>query len=769
MRSRFVLRPIAALLMATGIFATATLANVAEAAEPFTVKDIRVEGIHRTEAGTVFSYLPVKVGDTFTDEKAAEAIKALYATGFFNDVRIEVDNGVLVVIVAERPAVASVTFSGAREFEADVLKRALREIGLSEGQIFDRASLDRAEQELKRQYLTRGYYSAQVTTTVTPADRNRVAVSFDVVEGEIARIRQISIVGARAFSQKDLLENFRLSTPGWFTWYSKADQYSRQKLTADLESLRSFYLNRGYLEFNVESTQVSITPDKKDIYITVNVTEGEKYTISDVKVAGDTPLAPEQVQSALQIKAGDVYNGEKVAETTRLLQERLGAVGYAFANANAAPELNRDKREVALTIFIDIGRRVYVRNINVTGNTRTRDEVVRREVRQMESGWYDGDKIRTSRERIDRLGYFTEVNVETPAVPGSSDQVDVNFAVTEKPTGLFNVGAGFSSSEKLILSTSIQQTNLFGSGNTVGLDVNTSKLLRTIAVSQTTPYFTTDGVSRSIDVFHRTITPSTISLGDYRIRTTGAGMTFGVPFSEVDTVFFGARYENTHIDLSAISPLAYIQFVNTFGADTQAFSGTVGWARDSRDSVLAPTRGRYQRANLEATLPTGDLQYYRFTYQHTYYWPLTRDFTIMGNGEFGHGRGYGNKPLPVFKNFYAGGIGSVRGYETSSLGPVDANGTPLGGATRINLNAELQFPFPGTGLDRTFRGFVFVDAGNVFGEGAKVSVSEFRYGTGAGFQWLSPIGALKLSIGVPLKKKPTDRSQRFQFTIGSGF
>jgi len=763
MRSRFVLRPLAALLMATGIFTSAV------AAEPFTVRDIRVEGIQRTEAGTVFSYLPVKVGDTFTDEKAADAIKALYATGFFNDVRIDVDNGVLVVVVTERPAVASVTFSGAREFEQDVLKRALREIGLSEGQIFDRASLDRAEQELKRQYLTRGYYSAQVTTTVTPTDRNRVAVSFDVIEGEIARIRQISIVGARAYAQKDLLENFRLATPGWFTWYSKADQYSRQKLTGDLETLRSFYLNRGYLEFNVESTQVSITPDKKDIYITINISEGEKYTVSDVKVVGDTPLAPEQVQSALQIKAGDVYNGERLAETTRLLQERLGAVGYAFANANAAPEVNREKREVALTIFIDIGRRVYVRNVNITGNTRTRDEVVRRELRQMEGGWYDGDKIRNSRERVDRLGYFTEVSVETPAVAGTSDQVDVNLAVTEKPTGIFNVGAGFSSTEKLILSTSIQQSNLFGSGNTVGLELNTSKLLRTIAVSQTTPYFTTDGVSRSVDVFHRTVTPSSISLGDYRIRTTGAGMTFGVPLTEVDTIFLGGRYEFTHIDLSALSPLAYINFVNTFGADTKAFTGTVGWSRDSRDSILAPTRGRYQRANLEATLPTGDLQYYRATYQHTYYWPMTRDFTLMGNAEIGYGHGYGNKPLPVFKNFYAGGIGSVRGYETSSLGPKDANGTPIGGAARANFNAELQFPFPGTGLDRTFRGFLFLDGGNVFAEGAKIAVSDFRYGTGLGLSWLSPIGALKLSIGVPLKKQALDRAQRFQFTIGSGF
>jgi len=763
MRPRFALRPIAALLMAMGIAGTSV------AAEPFVVRDIRVEGIQRTEAGTVFSYLPVKVGETFTDEKAAEAIKALYATGFFSDVRLEAENNVLVVTLAERPSIASVAFSGAKEFDAETLKKALREIGLTDGQIFDRSSLDRAEQELKRQYLTRGFYAAQVTATVTPIERNRVAITFNITEGEIAKIRQISLIGLKAFGAKELLGNFRLTTPGWLTWYTKSDQYNKQKLTGDLENLRSFYLNRGYLEFNVESTQVSITPDKKDIYITVNLSEGEKYTVSDVKVVGDTPLPPDQLQALMQLKAGDVYNGERLGESTRQIQERLGAVGYAFANANATPEVNREKREVALTVFIDIGRRVYVRNINVSGNTRTRDEVVRRELRQTESGWFDGDKIRISKERVDRLGYFTEVNVETPAVPNSPDQLDVNFAVTERPTGIFNVGAGFSTAEKLILSTSIQQTNLFGSGNTVGIDVNTSKLYRTVAVSQTTPYFTVDGISRTVDAYYRTITPASISLGDYRIKSRGLGMSFGVPFSEVDTVFFGARYEGTAIELQTTSPLTYVNFVNTFGAQTHALMGTIGWARDSRDSALAPTRGRFQRANAEITTPSGDLRYVRTTYQHTYFYPINRDFTIMGNGEVGIARGFGGRPLPVFKNYYAGGIGSVRGYETSTLGPRDTNGSPIGGATRLNANVELQFPIPGSGLDRTFRGFTFLDAGNVYGENEKISLGELRYSTGLGMAWLSPIGALKVSIAMPLHRQPIDRVQRFQFTIGSGF
>lgn len=762
-RARFNLHPIAAIVMALG------LAGNAIAAEPFVVRDIRVEGIQRTEAGTIFSYLPVKVGETFTDEKGAEAIKTLFATGFFSDVRLETDNGILIVQVAERPAIATVNFSGNKEFDTDILKKALRDIGLAEGQIFDRSSLERAEQELKRQYLTRGLYGAQVAATVTPLERNRVAISFIVSEGEVAKIRQINILGTKTFAARELLKEFQLATPSWFSWYSKADRYSKQKLTADLETLRSFYLNRGYLEFNVESTQVSITPDKQDIYITINVSEGERYTVSEVKVAGDAPVPVEELRALIQLKPGDTFSGEKLTESTRKIQERLGAAGFAFANANAAPEVNREKREVAFTIFVDPGRRVYVRNVNVTGNTRTRDEVVRREMRQIEGGWYDSEKIKVSKERVDRLGYFTEVNVETPPVAGSPDQVDLNVAVTEKPTGVFNIGAGFSSAEKLILSMSIQQANLFGSGKTVGLDINTSRVNRTIAVSQTDPYYTIDGISRAFDVYYRTTDPSTLSLGEYRLKSTGLGVNYGVPFTELDTVYFGGRFEGTKIELTPTSPLTYINYVNTFGTSSSALIGTIGWSRDSRDSVIAPTRGRYQRANLELTLPTGDVRYGRASYQHTYYYPLSRDFTLMGNAELGIGRGYGNRPLPVFKNYYAGGIGSVRGYDTSSLGPRDANGDPIGGATRMNANVELLFPIPGTGTDRSFRGFTFFDAGYVYGENQKIDLGELRYSFGFGLNWLSPIGALKLSIGMPLRKKAIDRTQRFQFTIGSGF
>ncbi len=761
------------------IAAFALCSGQALAVAPFTVRDIRVEGIQRTEAGTVFSYLPVRVGETYTDEKGTAAIKALYATGFFKDVRVEVEGDVLVVMVEERPAIAGVEFTGTKEFEKDALVKALKEIGLAESRIFDKALVDKAEQELKRQYLSRGLYGVQITTTITPIERNRVTVNFAVDEGEVSRIKQINIVGNKAFKDSELRDLLSLSTPGWFTWYTKADQYSKQKLTGDIETLKSFYLNHGYLELQIESTQVSITPDKKDIYITININEGEKYTVSGVKLEGEMFGREEELKSLVQLKAGDVYSGEKLAESVKKISERMGNFGYAFANVNANPEINREKKEVAFTVLIDPGKRVYVRRINVVGNSKTRDEVVRRELRQFEDSWYDGEKIKLSRDRVDRLGYFKEVNIETPEVPGSVDQVDINMAVVEKPTGNILLGAGFSSSEKLTFTGSIQQTNAFGSGNTLGLDLNTSQLNRTIAVSQTNPYFTDDGVSRSYEVFYRTTRPPLVNTGDYAVKTAGANIKFGVPFSELDTIYFGAGVERTKVETYNTndpnhpnSPQLYLTYASNFGdgivATTTSFPLTAAWQRDSRDSALTPSVGRYQRVNLEVA-PAGSLRYYRAIYQHQYFQPLFRTITLALNGEFDYGKGLGGKPYPVFKNFYAGGIGSVRGFDTSSLGPRATNGDPLGGTSRIIANAELQFPFPGSGSDRSLRWFTFFDAGNVYAEGDKVKLSELRYSAGLGISWISPIGPLKLSYGTPLNAKADDKKQRFQFQLGTGF
>lgn len=738
----------------------------AAALEAFVVKDIRIEGIQRTEAGTVFSYLPIKVGETLTEERAAAAIRALYATGFFRDVTLEAENGVLIVTVLERPSIAQIDLTGVREFEPDQLKAGLKQVGLAEGRIFDRSLLDRAEQELKRQYISRGKYAATVTTTVTPLERNRVAVNFVVSEGDVAKIRQISIIGAKAFTERQLLDQIVLRTPGLMTWFSKHDQYSRQKLQADLESLRSFYLNRGFIEFNVDTTQVSITPDKKDIYITIGITEGDQYTVSDIRLAGEMLVPEPELRKLIRLQPGDLFSREQLTESTRAISDRLGDDGYAFANVNAAPQVDREKRQVAFTFFVDPGRRVYVRRINIAGNTRTRDEVIRREMRQIEGGWYSASKVNLSRSRIDKLGYFNEVNVETPSVAGSTDQIDVNISVSEKPTGNLLVGAGFSTGEGVVLSGGISQSNVFGSGNHLGLQINTSKVNTVYSLSLTEPYYTIDGVSRGFDIYLRDVDPTEINSGRYKTKTVGAQIRFAVPVTELDTINYGLGFEQTDLTTFTDSPLRYIEYVNTFGAKNATILGTIGWSRDGRDSLIYPTQGRLNRANAEIALPGGDLRYYRLTYQHQWYYPLTRHYTMMLNGELGYGDGIGDKPLPFYKNYFAGGVNSVRGYEPNSLGARDTNDDPLGGRRRAVVNGEFLFPFPGLANDRSVRMSAFVDSGMV---GEKFETGAFRYSAGLSVLWISPLGPLKISAAQPLNEKVGDRIQRFQFTFGAAF
>lgn len=738
----------------------------ANALEAFVVKDIRVEGLQRTEAGTIFSYLPVKVGETLNDEKAAAAIRALYATGFFRDVTLEAENGVLIVTVVERPSIAQVDFVGVKEFEPEQLRAGLKQVGLADGRIFDRSLLERAEQELKRQYVSRGKYAATVTTTVTPLERNRVALNFNVVEGEVAKIRQISIIGAKAYRERELLDQMVLRTPGMMTWFSKHDQYSRQKLQADLESLRSFYLNRGFIEFNIDSTQVSITPDKKDVYITVSITEGARFTVADVRLAGEMLVPAEELRKLITLKPGDVFSREVLTESTKAISDRLGNDGYAFANVNAAPEVDRDKRQVAFTFFVDPGRRVYVRRINITGNNRTRDEVIRREMRQIEGGWYSADRVNMSRSRIDRLGYFTDIAVETPSVTGTTDQVDVNINVTEKPTGNLLIGAGFSSSEGLILSGGLTQSNAFGSGNHLGLQLNTSKVNTVYSLSVTEPYYTVDGVSRGFDLYRRDVDPTEINSARYQSSTIGGQLRFAVPISELDTIHYGLGAERTRLTTFSDSPQRFIDFTNVFGERNTALLGTVGWARDNRDSQIYPTKGRFQRANVEVGLPGGTLRYYKTSYQHQWYYPISRYYTLMLNGEAGIGGGFGDKPMPFFKNYYAGGVSSVRGFDSNSLGPKDANGNPLGGTRRVIGNAEFLFPFPGLTNDRSVRLSAFVDTGMI---ADKFASDAMRYSAGLAVLWVSPLGPLKISAAQPLNEKEGDRVQRLQFTFGTAF
>ncbi|WP_342116265.1 outer membrane protein assembly factor BamA [Pseudoduganella sp. OTU4001] len=760
-----------------GAAVLAICSGSALAAEPFVVKDIRVEGIQRTEAGTVFSYLPVRVGETFSEDKSVATIKALYATGIFKDVKLERDGNVLVVIVEERPAIAKVEFKGTHEFEKDMLVKALKDIGVGEAKTFDKASVDRAEQELKRQYLSRGLYGVKITTTVTPMERNRVSIDFDVDEGDVARIKQINIVGNKAFSDKELKEQLALNTGGWFSWYTKADQYSKTKLNGDIETLKSFYLDQGYIEMNVDSTQVSITPDKKDIYITINITEGEKYTVSDIKMEGEMYGREDELRQLVLLKKGKLYSGKLLTASNKLITDRLGNFGFAFANVNANPEIDQEKREVAFTFVIDPGKRAYVRHINISGNTTTRDEVIRREFRQFESSWYDANRIKQSRDRVDRTGYFKDVTVDTPEAQGSSDQVDINLTVVERPTGNFQIGGAFSQAEKFTFNAAIQQANFAGSGNTVGLELNTSKYSRTIAFSHTNPYLTPDGISRSYELYLRTFRPPAVNTGLYNIKQTGGRISFGVPFSELDTVFFGMGLEKSRIETDESSPTYFLQYVRDLGGPANGVGSvnaysvplTAAWARDSRDSAMTPTVGFMQRINLELDA-IGETKYWRTVYETQWYKPLTNKITLALKGEFDYGRGFGGKSYPVFKNFYAGGIGSVRGYQSSSLGVVDPRyGDTLGGASRLIGNAELQMGFPGQGQDRSLRWFAFMDGGQVYAEKQKMRLSELRFSAGLGLSWISPVGPLKLSYALPLNEKIGDRLERFQFQMGTGF
>lgn len=757
------------LFLTLGLYAGSALAI-----EPFVVKDIRVEGIQRTEAGTVFTNLPVKVGDTMSDELASQAIKALYSTGFFKDVRIESESDVLIVTVQERSSVAQIDFSGNKSFPTDKMKEGLKQIGISEGQIFDKSQLDRAEQEIKRQYLSQGKYGATVKAVVSPLERNRVAVRFDIEEGAVSKIRSINIVGNQAFSMDDLRAEFLLTTPNWMSWWNKDDQYSKQKLNADLETLRSFYMNQGYLEFNIDSTQVSITPDKKDIYITVNVTEGEKYTISEVKLAGETIVPDAELQQLISVKKGDTFSRSNITQSSKAISDRLSNDGYAFANVNPVPDVNKELHTAAFTFFVDPGKRVYVRRINIVGNTRTRDEVVRREVRQLESAWYASNKIDRSKERLVRTQYFSDVNIETPAVAGTADQVDLNISVVEQSTGSIQFGAGLSSSEGVVFGITVNQNNFLGTGNRVSAQVNTGKTNTTYSLSYTDPYFTPDGVSRGFDVYRRDVnTGSTNNVANYSTSSYGGGVRFGIPLNERDGFSVGLAGDFTDISLSASSPQQYRDYChNITGCTSNSVVASAGWAHDSRDSILYTNRGVYQRLSGEISLPVLDLQYYKLNYKHSWYTEVVKDLTFMLNGEIGYSNSYGGKEFPFFKNTFMGGVNSVRGYAIGTLGPkATSNGLEyaVGGTKNVLGNAELFIPIPGLKDSKQFRLSAFADAGNVWGSNQSYNLNDLKYSAGVGVSWFSPFGPLKLIYAKALNSTSADTTETIQFQLGQQF
>jgi len=751
------------------LFAAAVSSISALAVEPFKLKDIRIEGLQRVESGTVFASLPFRVGDLYNDESGSAAIRALFALGLFKDVRLDAQGDVLVVIVEERPSISEVEWVGLKEFDKDVLAKALKEVGISEGRPFDKALADKAEQELKRQYITRSLYGAEIVTTVTPVDRNRVKLTFTVTEGGPSKIKEIRITGNQIFPENTLKELFNLDVGGWLSWYTKSDRYSRTKLNADLETLRSYYLGRGFLEFRIDSTQVAISPDKQDISIAINVTEGERFVVSGVKLEGNYLGKDDEFKALVKIGLAQPYNAETVTETSKAFTDYFGKFGFAFARVDARPEIDRTNNRVNFVLVAEPSRRAYVRRINVVGNNRTRDEVIRREFRQLESAWYDGDKIKLSRDRVDRLGFFTEVNIDTQEVPATTDQVDLTVNVVEKPTGSVSLGAGFSSTEKIALNFGIRQENAFGSGNYLATEINTSRFNKTIVVSTTDPYFTDEGVSRTIDVFHRTTRPYLGDLNSYSLVSSGAGMRFGVPFSEIDTVYFGANLEQTSIKPGSNLPNAYVIYMQQFGYTSTSLPLTIGWGRDGRDSAIVPTRGVLQRFNSDVSV-VGDARYLRSNYQIQQYTPLTKKYTLALNADLGWGQGLSNRPYPLFKNYFVGGLGSVRGFQQSSLGPSDStNSLFLGGPKKIVLNAELLAPFPGAGNDRTLRLFAFADVGRAFGEDEKIKFNELRSSVGLGLSWISPMGPLRFSYAFPVKRQVTDKIQRLQFQIGTSF
>lgn len=750
-------------------------ATISFALDTFIIKDIQVEGLQRTEAGTVFSALPVKVGDTMDDDLATVAIKALYKTGFFKDVRIEVEGEVLVVTVQERSSIAQIDLSGNKSVPSDKMLEGLKQIGIANGQIFDKATLDRAEQEIKRQYLAQGKYAATVKTTSSPLERNRVAVRFDIVEGAVSKIRNINIVGNRAYSTDDLRAEFLLTTPNWMSWWNKNDQYSKQKLNADLETLRSFYMNNGYLEFNIESTQVSITPDKMDIYITINIAEGEKYTITGIKLAGDTIVPEKELRDLIQIQPGDSFNREKIIQSSKAISDRLSNDGYAFSNVNPVPEVDKDAHTAEFTFFIDPGKRVYVRRINVAGNSRTKDEVIRREVRQLESSWYASNRIDRSKERLVRTQFFSDVNIETPAVPSTADQVDLNISVKEQNTGSVQFGAGLSSNEGVVFGVTVNQNNFLGTGNRVSAQVNTGQVNTVYSLSYTDPYFTPDGVSRGFDIYKRDVDTSRLQIASFNTFSLGGGVRFGIPLNERDFLNFGMAVDLTTVELNPASPQQYLRFcANTSGCGSDSVVGTVSWIHDSRDNILFTNKGVLQRLTLEGSLPVLDLQYYKIDYKHSWYKELNNDFTLMLNGEIGYAASYGGKNFPFFKNFFSGGVNSVRGYNVASLGPRDIDPTrgrdfAVGGQKLLVGNAELFFPVPGVTDSKQFRMSAFVDGGNVFSQEQSYDVGDLRYSAGLGLSWFSPFGPLKLVFAKALNPQPTDDLQVLQFQFGQQF
>ena len=751
-------------------------------AQSFVVEDIRVEGLRRVSTGTVFNELPIAVGDEVTPGDTAEAIRRLFATGFFDDVRIERDGGAVVVIVEERPSIANIDFTGNDKLETEDLLESLRRVGLSVGRIFDPAILDRTEQEIRETYFSQGRYSAEIETTVTPLERHRVGIHFEIDEGEVARIRRINIVGNQSFDEDDLLDLFDSTTRTLFSWLTGSDRYSKQKVAGDLERLRSHYLDRGFVNFSVDSTQVAVTPDKRFIYITINVSEGKTFEVGTVELAGDLIVSPEELLDLVEVREGDVFNRSDVAATASSVKDRLGDEGYAFANVNPVPEIREEEGEVDIAFFVDPGQRVYVRRIEFRGNHQTRDEVLRREMRQLEGAWVVNRDLNRSRQRLLQLGHFDEVRIETQPVPGTSDQVDVIVHVTERASGALLLSAGYAQDRGALVNVTVTQENLFGTGNAASLTFNNSTSQREYSVAYTNPYFRPEGISRRLFARHEETDASELDISDYSTDVTGAGVNFGIPFTEYDRFHVGVSAEVIDFTPGINASREVRDFSEEsggsryYGGDYVELLGTARWSRDSRDRRILPTEGSYSSALAEVTIPGSELGYYRTRLSHQQFFPVTERWILMAEAEVGYGDGYGDTDsLPLTSHFYAGGARSVRGFRSNTLGPRDTptqpgvEARPIGGDFLTLARAELILPLPFVDESTQFRLTGFLDAGNVFESIDDFEADEIRYSTGFSTIWFAGIGIITTSWGFPLNAKSGDREQRFQFTIGTTF
>lgn len=740
------------------------------AQDRFVIEDIRVEGLQRISAGTVFNYLPVGVGGSVGPEDYPELIRALFQTGFFTDVSLARDGNVLIVRVVERPAVAEINISGNNDIGTDDLREALRQVGLAEGQVFDRALLDQVEQELLGQYYSRGKYAVRIDSGVRPLPRNRVAVNLDISEGVAARIRQINIVGNQAFDDDDLIDEFQLTTPGWFTLFTKADQYSREKLTGDLETLRSFYLDRGYLNFQIDSTQVSLSPDKQDIYITINVTEGEPYTIDRIALGGNPILPEEELRPLIEIGEGEVFSRRRVSASAQALVDRLGEDGYAFANVDAMPQIDETTRQVALTFVIDPGSRVYVRRINFAGNLKTQDQVLRREMRQSEGGWFSTPDVERSRVRLQRLEYLAGVDITPNPVPGTSDQVDLDVMVEERPAGSVTFGVGYGQAEGVLFNAGVRQSNFLGTGNEAGFVFNNSAADTRYSLSFNNPYYTPDGVSRGFRINYEETDASELNTADYVVDRLDGQLQYGFPLNETDTLRIGFGIEDLTLKTTENSPQEIIDDIATNGDDYFNYKLDAGLGRDTRNRLIFPDSGSLNRLSLEVALPGSDAEFYKIGFNHRSYYPLTDDLTFSLRGFVGYGDGLGDfDGLPFWEKYLAGGLRSVRGFEANTLGPQFSNNEPSGGDLLLVTGAEVIRPVPFLQNSENFRISGFFDIGNVYDKTSDFDAGELRYSVGVAFQWLSPLGPLAFSFAQPLNEGDEDEVERFQFSFGIPF